>query len=94
MTKIFKDNDGQIFYVELEADTEERIRRNKTEYRLLHKPTKQNIERSEKELKSSMLEYRLNSSHGEFKEKNYLRIDNTNLNPVEVALQIKNKFNL
>ncbi len=94
LTKIFKDKGAEICYVELEADTDERIRRNKTEHRLEHKPTKRNIEWSENELKDSMLTHRLNSKEGEIKEANYIRINNTVINPVEVAKIIKNKFNL
>jgi predicted kinase len=94
LTKIFKDKGAEIYYVELEADVEERIKRNKSEHRLNHKPTKRNIEKSEKDLLGSVSEHRLNSEEGEIKEKNYLRINNTNLDPVTVALKIKEKFNL
>ncbi len=94
LVKIFRDKGAKIFYVELEADTEERIRRNKTEHRLEHKPTKRNIEWSENSLKKSELEHRLNSKEGEIKEKNYLRINNTNLSPEIVAKMIKDNFNL
>lgn len=94
ISKIFKDKGGAIYYVELEADTGERVRRNKTENRLLHKPTKRNTDFSEQELKNSMLKHRLTSLEGEIKEENYLRINNTHLDPVFVANQIKDKFNL
>lgn len=80
--------------MELEADMEERIERNKSPKRLSHKPTKRNIERSEKDLIDSMQEYRLNSKDGEIKEKNYMRINNTNLTPEDVAKQIKDNFQL
>ena len=92
--KIFKDKGAEIFYIELEANEEERIIRNKTEHRLEHKPTKRNIEWSENELKQSGLEHRLNSNEGEIKEKNYIRINNTNIDPATVARTIKEKFNL
>jgi len=94
ISKFFKDKGGEIFYVELEADVEERIKRNKTEHRLAHKPTKRNLEFSEQKLKNSMMKHRLNSSEDEIKEENYLRINNTNLDPVNVALKIKETFNL
>lgn len=94
VAKIFKDKGAEVYYVELEANEEERIKRNKTEHRLEHKPTKRNIEWSEGELKKSNLEHRLNSKEGEINKKNYIRIDNTNLEPNEVALTIKEKFNL
>ena len=43
LVKIFKDKEAEIYYVELEADAEERIKRNKTEHRLSHKPSKRDI---------------------------------------------------
>jgi hypothetical protein len=89
---IFESRGGDIYFVELEADLEERLDRNKSSHRLEHKPTKRNIERSERDLRSSMEKYRLNSKNGEIKKENYIRINNTNLNPEEVAKIIKEKF--
>ena len=94
MAKIFKDKGGDVYYVELEADVDERLRRNKTEHRLLHKPTKRNLDFSENDIKKSMLKHRMNSEKGEVKEKNYLRIDNTYLEADDVALKIKSEFKL
>jgi hypothetical protein len=91
---IFESKGGDIYFVELEADLEERLGRNKSSHRLEHKPTKRNIERSERDLRSSMEKYRLNSKNGEIKKENYIRINNTNLNPEEVAKTIKEKFQL
>lgn len=94
LTKIFKDEGAEIYYVELEADIEERIRRNKTEHRLENKPSKRDIEWSENEVKKSNLEHRSNSEEGEIKEKNYIRINNTDINAIDVATLIKKEFNL
>lgn len=94
VAKIFRDKGGDVYYVELEADVDERLRRNKTEHRLLHKPTKRNLDFSENDIKKSMLKHRMNSEKGEVKEKNYLRIDNTYLEADDVALKIKNEFKL
>ncbi len=77
VSKIFKDKGADVYYVELEANIDERLRRNKTEHRLLHKPTKRNLDFSENDIKKSMLKYRMNSEVGEVKEMNYLRVDNT-----------------
>jgi len=93
MTKIFRDKGGEIFFVELEAGLEERIARNTTPHRLEHKPSKRNIEWSENEFRTNLV-HRANSEEGEVKEKNYIRINNTNLSPEEVAGMIKEKFNL
>lgn len=92
--KIFEDKDGEVFLVELEADLEERIERNKTPHRLEHKPTKRDIARSEQELKRTMELHRLNSYEGEIRRKNYIKINNTKLTAFEVADIIKNKYKL
>ena len=94
IVKIFRDKGAEIYFVELEANEEERLKRNKTEHRLEHKPSKRNIAWSDGELKKSGLEHRLNSEEGEIKEKNYIKIDNTNLSPEIVAQKIKEAFNL
>ena len=91
---IFENQGADIYLVELEADLEERVRRNETENRLLNKPTKRNIEWSKKNLLKDVEKYRLNSLPGEVKEKNYLRINNTNISAEEVAKIIKEKFKL
>lgn len=92
--EIFESNGGTVFFVELEADLEERIKRNRTPNRLEHKPTKRNVEWSEKELKQSLEKHRLNSNDGEIKKEHYIKINNTNLSAEEVAQIIKDKFNL
>ena len=92
--QIFKDNNAQIYIIELEADLEERLKRNKTENRLKNKELKRNLEWSEKDLLKSVKKYRFNSKENEIKEKNYLRIDNTNISPDIVAKMIKDNFKL
>lgn len=92
--KIFEDKGGEVYYVELEADFEERIERNKTPHRLLHKPTKRDIVRSELDLKQTIEHHRLNSLEGEIKKENYIRISNTRVTASEVAEIIKHRFNL
>jgi hypothetical protein len=92
--KIFESRGGTVYFVELEADLNERIERNKSPHRLEHKPTKRNIEWSENNLKESMKKYRLNSFDGEIKIEEYIRINNTNMGAEEVAKVIKEKFKL
>ncbi|GAA0496609.1 AAA family ATPase [Salinibacillus aidingensis] len=91
---IFESNGGEVYFVELEADKDERVLRNKTPYRLEQKPTKRDVQFSENELIKSMDQYRLNSKPGEITRKNYMRINNTNKSPEEVARIIKNQFEL
>jgi hypothetical protein len=94
LVKIFRDKGADIYYVELESDIEERLKRNKTENRLIHKPSKRGEAGSDEKLRESILEHRPNSLEGEITEKNYLRINNTNLEPVVVAQKIKERFSL
>lgn len=91
---IFETRGGEVYFVELEAEFKERLERNKSPHRLEHKPTKRNIEFSERDLIGSMEKYRLNSIEGEIKKENYIRINNTNLSPTEVVSIIKERFNL
>ncbi|WRP07255.1 AAA family ATPase [Rossellomorea aquimaris] len=92
VSRLFESSGGTVYFVELEADVEERLERNKSPNRLEHKPTKKDIEWSEVDLKKSMETYRLNSLEGEIKYSNYIKINNTNLSAAEVAKIIKGKF--
>lgn len=89
---IFRKKNGEIYVVELETTLEERLKRNKTSNRLENKPSKRNLEWSEKGLLKE--KHRLNSNPGEIKGKNYLKINNTNLSAEDVAKIIKEKFDL
>lgn len=91
---IFKANDAEIYIVELESSLEERLRRNKTENRLQNKASKRDLEWSEKDLLKSIEKYRFNSNENEIHEKNYIKIDNTNITADVVAKTIKEKFKL
>ena len=91
---LFESRGGVVYFVELEADLAERLERNKSPHRLEHKPTKRNLERSERDLKSTMERYRLNSIEGEIKRENYIKINNADLSAEEVAKIIKEKFQL
>lgn len=88
------EGDFEFYFVELEADFGERLCRNKTENRLLHKPSKRDLEWSEGLLHSYEEQYRMNSLPGEVTEPNYLRIDNTRLSAEETAARIKEAFGL
>lgn len=91
---IFESKGAEVYFVELEADVDERLKRNVTPYRLDQKPTKRNIEKSERDILNTMEKHRLNSNPGEILRENYLRINNTNLKAEEVAKLIKDEFNL
>ncbi|MCZ8516624.1 shikimate kinase [Paenibacillus filicis] len=91
---IFETKGHEVCFVELEADIEERLIRNKSPHRLHHKPTKRDVERSEKDLIRTIEKHRLNSLPGEITRDNYIRIQTTNRTPEETALLIKERFQL
>jgi len=87
----------EIYIVELEACLEERLRRNGTENRLAHKPSKRDIAWSQGDVRKSTEEHRLNSEPGEItmvEETNYLRIDNTRVSAEDAAGMICERFGL
>jgi hypothetical protein len=92
--EIFEGKGGEVYFVELEADFDERIERNKTPHRLEHKPSKRNIEQSEHRMRIATENHRLYSYEGEITRKHYIKINNTNLTPEEVANSIKENFRL
>ena len=92
--QIFQPRNPIVHIVELTANLDERLKRNRHEHRLKHKASKRDIEFSEKNLLSFESEYRMNSKEGELPEKAIFKIDNTHLSPDEVALLIKKQFDL
>ncbi|MCA1060503.1 AAA family ATPase [Rossellomorea aquimaris] len=94
VTNIFESNGAEVYFVELESDLEVRLQRNTTPNRLQHKPSKRNIEDSEKRLLASLEKLRLNSKEGEIERENYIKINNTDMSPEEVAEKIIDKFQL
>lgn len=90
----FKAVGATVHYVELCADRDVRLARNKTPNRLANKPSKRDLERSEAMFISLEEKYRLNSFEGEIKKDHYLKIDNTGLDPAVVAHIIQANFEL
>jgi len=92
--ELFTSRGAEVYYVELVADFDLRIERNKTENRLLNKPTKRDIKHSEYIFKKVESKYRLNSLEGEILKRNYIKINNSNIFPEAVAQMIKKQFKL
>jgi hypothetical protein len=92
--ELFESQGGTVYFVELEADIEERLERNKSPHRLEHKPTKRNLQWSENDLVKSAEKHRLNSFEGEIKQEHYIKINNTNLSAEETAEMIIERFKL
>jgi len=91
----YKSNGAKCCVVELCADFNVRLERNKTENRLKNKASKRDTEKSEAEMRETSEKHRLNSYEGEVLPfENYIKIDNTNIPPEKVAQMIKERFNL
>lgn len=91
--RLFEEANANLYFVELEADLEERLLRNKFEDRLKAKPSKRNLAFSENELLSSYKKHRLNSFEGEVTEHlpmvRYFRLNTTHLDAEETAERIE-----
>ena len=98
LSKMYRDAGAQVDYVELIAPQDVRLVRNRTENRLKEKASKRDVELSEARMLSAEEKYRCVSEQGEVVAKlgippeRYLRIDNTNLSPDEVAEMIVSHF--
>ena len=91
-TDIFRAKGGSIYFVELEADLKEILKRNESEFRLSQKPSKRNIEQSKKKLLEHVEKLKLNSNDDFFYKENYLKINNTHLASDEAARMIASHF--
>lgn len=88
LEELFISRGHTMYFVELCADLDVRLWRNKTENRLQHKPTKRDTEWSERMFLETENRHRLNSYHEEIKKEHYIKINNTGLTPEEVAAHI------
>ena len=93
---IFKQKNEKVefYYVELVASKEIRLERNATENRLKNKATKRDLDASMQRLLTDDANHRCESLEGEITFENYIKIDNSYLEPDVVALKIKEQFNL
>ncbi len=89
---LFEQKNAGIYYAELFAPQEIRLKRNITENRLSNKPSKRNLDASEWNLLQMDKEGRYVSNDGEITFKNYIKIDNSKLSPEICAKMIKERF--
>ncbi len=94
VTDIFKEQGSEIYCAELVAPQEIRLQRNETENRLLHKPSKRDLEQSRQRVLRDDARYRCVSLPGEIPFEHYIKIDNSNLSPDEAAALIQQHFHL
>ena len=76
------------------APQEVRLRRNTSQNRLKNKPSKRNIEISNQRLINDDKNHRCVSREGEIPFENYLRIENSDIEPDIAAEMIKDTFKL
>ena len=89
----FESRGGRTVYVELQADLDTRLERNRTELRLLDKPSKRDVAKSDERVRAMEERYQL-CSNGSFPFPDHLLVDNTHLAPAEVAQRIVERFGL
>ena len=94
LADLFQANGGNFYFVELSADLETRLERNETPHRMEMKASKRDIEWSKANLLRDAKKHKLNSDDDEVWFENYIKIDNTNLEPDVVADMVISKFAL
>ena len=92
--QFFEPYGTEFYYVELIAPQAVRLERNKTENRLRHKASKRDLAVSDARLIRDDETHRCVSKPGEFPFTPYLRIENADKTPEEVARIIKDSFRL
>ncbi|MGE0433470.1 MAG: AAA family ATPase [Planctomycetota bacterium] len=96
LTAIFESRGASVGFVELAADRAVRVDRNRSSERLEHKPSKRNVERSERNLHDLDANHVLNTSESMpfcYPDR-HLRIDNSALAPADAAAMIQQRFGL
>jgi hypothetical protein len=91
--ELFRSKNARVSFVELYAGLAVRIERNKTHLRLAHKSSKRDIEWSHENLLKNEAAHRINTEGEFYYPQRYLKIDNTDLAPEEVAGRIADYFN-
>ncbi len=94
LKNLFEQNGGKFYFVELSADLETRIARNETPHRMERKASKKDVAWSRENLLTTAQKYRLNSDENEVWFENHLKIDNTSLDPDQVADRVIEAFQL
>ncbi len=91
---IFEKEGADVCFVELYAELEQRLKRNKGAFRLQEKLSKRDTVFTEKMILKNDSKYKLNTEEGDLPSKTILKIDNTHLSAEEVAKLIKGHYML
>lgn len=92
--QIFTNVGAELYCVELTAPLDVRLQRNVTGNRLKNKASKRDIEASNERVIQHTNNHRFVSMDGEVPIKNFIRIDNSNIEAHAVARMIKEAFHL
>lgn len=95
VASIFEKEGGKVYFVELEASTKTRLRRNKTSLRLCLKPNKKDLKASKRSLLDFDRKYVLNTDEKHhFPFRNFIKINNEKISARAAAAIVKKKFKL
>ena len=94
LARLFEENGGTVYFVELTAPQEIRLQRNSTENRLKNKASKSDQNFSSNSILNEDKKYRLVSNEGEIPFQNFIKLDNTDLEPDAAARKIREAFDL
>ncbi len=93
LTDVVAKHGGESYYLELAAGLDERLRRNRSEHRIASKPrSKSNVAETERQLREAEATYRMQTDGDFFYPERHLKIDNTALEPDDVAQRAKQFF--
>ena len=90
--EIFESQQRRVLFIELETSFEERLKRNRTANRLIHKPLKRHVDISEQEIVETSQHVNFNPSTQPEELKLYYKIRNTHLSAEDVAHLIVEKI--
>ena len=93
---IFEKHGWEHHFIELEASFEERLKRNKSEFRLSEKASKRNVEESEQRLIRNSTKYKMNSNNDFYHQDQnlFLKVITTQLTATDTANVIVEYFKL
>ena len=94
LAESFQLGGGNFYFIELSANLETRLERNETPHRMERKASKRDVAWSKSDLLRCAENHKLNTDSDEIWFENHMKIDNTNLEPDEVADMIIQKFQL
>lgn len=94
LADIFRTHGGRVHFLDLQADLEERLRRNESGFRLAQKPSKRDVTASRERLLAAEAKHQFSANDHFAGRSDCLHIDNTALAPSVVAERAIVAFNL